>query len=70
MREQEYKLEDIEFKGKAYKRLGKKVINGGTSGVLHVPARFIKQEFDVILIPKEKNERKEVDKGEVKGTQG
>jgi hypothetical protein len=48
-----YKLEDVEFKGRAYKRKKRKVVDGTNSGIIYITKRFIGKEFDVILIPRE-----------------
>ena len=49
----QYILEDVKYEGKAYKKTKRKVIRGSSSGIIFVPLRFVGQEFDVILIPKE-----------------
>ena len=47
-----YELEKVEISGVGYVR--NKTIRGGTTtGLIHVPKRFVGQEFQVILIPKD-----------------
>lgn len=50
-RQREYVLKDIEFKGKAYIREKRKVLNHRTCGVITLPVWMINQEFDIILVP-------------------
>lgn len=51
VKEKEYKLEDIEFKGMAYRRNKRVVRNHKTMGAIFVPTWMINKRFDVILIP-------------------
>lgn len=52
-RKREYNLDDIEFKGKAYKRDKRKVLNHKNCGVITLPIWMIGKSFNVILEPVE-----------------
>jgi len=59
-RKREYIIEDVEFKGKAYKRKDRVVLNHKNCGIITLPIWMIGKKFNVILEPVEKsNEEKE-----------
>jgi hypothetical protein len=59
-KQREYELQELEFKGKAYRKNSRKIIKSNTVGLLTLPMRFIGKTFDIILIPKEvENEKSE-----------
>jgi hypothetical protein len=47
-----YFIDNIEFKGEAYKKDKKRVLNHTTCGVITLPVWMIGKEFDIILIPR------------------
>ena len=55
MKARQYILGKVEFSGEAFRRNNRKVLNHSTCGVITLPLWMIGQEFDLILIPKEKN---------------
>ena len=56
-KEREYKLEDIKFEGKAYKRDNRIVRNHKTMGAIFVPTWMIGQKFDIILVVKDDKDK-------------
>jgi hypothetical protein len=56
-KEREYKLEEIEFKGQAYKRANRTVRNHKTMGAIFVPTWMIGNKFDILLIPKNEKDK-------------
>ena len=56
-KEREYKLEEIEFKGIAYKRKDRTVRDHKTMGAIFVPTWMINQKFDILLIPKNEKDK-------------
>jgi hypothetical protein len=47
-----YIPQDVEFNGRAIYMKDKKVINSSTYGMITIPTRFIGEDMDIILIPK------------------
>lgn len=59
-RKEGYNLEDVEFKGKAYRKMAvvryHNKSKSSASGMISLPERFVGKLFDIILIEKESDE--------------